>query len=419
MYQVTVQANAGGEMDTQDVTVTVTNEDELGMVTGDAAANYAENDTDAVATYTASGPDAASATWSLDGADAGDFTITGGVLAFRSTPDYENPADMGGDNVYQVTVQANAGGEMDTQDVTVTVTNEDDDGTVTLSVQPVVGIELTASVTDPDGAVTDETWQWARSEMDGTYTDIEGATEAAYTPTMDDEGKYLQAMAGYNDGVGDPPDSAMMVTAEAVVSHSSPAFAEDAATAMDVAEDAAAGDNVGDDPFTATDADGDTPAYALSGADAAAFDIDGATGQITVDATLDYETKASYTVTVEVRDNEGANGDADTEVDDTIDVTITVTNVEEAGTVTLLPAEVPQVGAAITASVTDPDNVVAGSVNLAVGQLRCRQRDLRAHHGRRHVGELHTGGWRRGQLPAGDGQLYRRVWRRYRGWDIG
>ena len=46
-------------------------------------------------------------------------------------PDFENPADMDGDRVYQVTVEADDGTYMDTQDVTVTVTNVDEQGTVT------------------------------------------------------------------------------------------------------------------------------------------------------------------------------------------------------------------------------------------------------------------------------------------------
>ena len=51
---------------------------------------------------------------------------------------------------------------------------------------------------------------------------------------------------------------------------------------------------------------------------------------------MDYETKMTYMVTVEVRDNEDGTGAADTMVDDSIEVTVTVTNVdEEMGAVTL------------------------------------------------------------------------------------
>ena len=72
----------------------------------------------------------------------GDFTITGGILNFRSAPNFEMP--MGGSdndsNIYMVTVKAAADGEMATQDVTVTVTNVEEPGTVTLMpMPPIVG----------------------------------------------------------------------------------------------------------------------------------------------------------------------------------------------------------------------------------------------------------------------------------------
>ena len=121
MYMVTVKAEAGGEMGTMDVTVTVTDETVLGL-TGDASVDYAENGMDAVATYTADG--SATVTWSLEGGDADAFTIPGGMLTFKESPNYEAPADMGMDNMYQATVKAEAGGEMDMMDVTVTVTDE-------------------------------------------------------------------------------------------------------------------------------------------------------------------------------------------------------------------------------------------------------------------------------------------------------
>ena len=97
-------------------------------ISGPARASYAENGTGGVATYTLTGTNAASATWSLEGDDAGDFTISGGMLRFMSSPDYEMPDDANGDNTYMVTVKASYGTDMDTHEVTVTVTDEDEEG---------------------------------------------------------------------------------------------------------------------------------------------------------------------------------------------------------------------------------------------------------------------------------------------------
>ena len=60
------------------------------------------------------------------GVDAARFSITnGGVLSFRSAPDYENPTDSGGNNVYNlvVTAASGTGGRESsaTQIITITV----------------------------------------------------------------------------------------------------------------------------------------------------------------------------------------------------------------------------------------------------------------------------------------------------------
>ena len=312
VYSVTVNANDGTNDASTDVTVTVTNVDELGTLTGEPSISYMENGMGAVETYTASGPDADMATWSREGDDAGVFSINNdGMLSFNASPDYEAATDADTDNAYEVTVKAAAGGEMETMAVTVTVTNEDEDGTVSLTTtRPVLGTAITASVSDLDLVDVDSvTWQWA-SSSDGMdpWTDISGATDASYTPEMADSGNYLQATASYTDGHGSGKTE-MAATDGAVSSNSAPEF--DAATAeRSVAENTAAGENVGA-PVMATDADtGDTLAYTLGGADAASFDIDAMSGQITVGAgtTLDYETKQTYSVTVTATDGDGRHG---------------------------------------------------------------------------------------------------------------
>ena len=220
-YMVTVKAEAGGEMDEIMVTVTVDNVEELGMLPGDSSHSYMENSDDAVATYTADGPMADSATWSLEGTDKGYFTIIGGMLKFKNSPNYEMPrgAAMSDTNTneYMVTVKAEAGGEMDEITVTVMVTNVNEDGTVTLMPMPLtVGTAVTASLTDPDN-VTDGTvtWQWSKfMEMDEGYTDITGATSAMYTPVAADEDYYLKATASYNDGEGSDKSASAMTASQ-------------------------------------------------------------------------------------------------------------------------------------------------------------------------------------------------------------
>ena len=213
-YMVTVTAtDPGGLSDSVDVTIKLTDEDEGPVIirgglaiSGPNSPRYAENGTDAVGTYKVSGPDAESASWTLRGDDAGDFRFnsSSGVLTFISSPNFEVPRDANTDNVYTVMLRATDGKYTDIHAITITVTNEDDAGAVSLSMStPRVGTEITASLSDPDGTTTNVRWQWAREDaVAGTYANIGGATSAAYTPERDDEGNRLRATASYTDPQG-------------------------------------------------------------------------------------------------------------------------------------------------------------------------------------------------------------------------
>ena len=87
--------------------------------------------------------------------------------------------------------------------------------------------------------------------------------------------------------------------------------------------------------FRPSDPESDMLTYSLVGVDSGSFDIDSSSGQIKTKGPLDHESPADsggdnvYDVTVQVTDGKDAGGNADTSVDDTIGVTITVTNVNE------------------------------------------------------------------------------------------
>ena len=214
-YMVTVKAEAGGEMEMVEVTVTVDDAIELGTLVGAVNVSYDEGETGDVGTYSTTGP--ATATWSLDGDDAADFSISsGGVLTFNASPDFEAPADANLDNDYEVTVKAEASGEMAMMNVTVMVDNAEEAGAVTLNpTRPSVGTAITATLADAD-IVETVSWQWASSDaMDGTFTNISGATSATYTPVAADADMWLRAMATYTDGFGSG-NIAMAVSVSAV-----------------------------------------------------------------------------------------------------------------------------------------------------------------------------------------------------------
>ena len=214
-YTIELKASDGALDDTITVTITVTDRNEAPMfgvdvvlllsIVGDSSVDYAEDSMDVVATYEARGIEADNATWSLSGADAGDFRINNaGEFTFATEPDYEAPADADTDNVYEVTIVAMAETATQEAEVTVTVTNVDETGSVILSPdQAVVGVALVADLSDPDIVVVgSEVWQWARENDDGSYEDISGATSESYTPVDGDNGRHLRVTVTYDDEEG-------------------------------------------------------------------------------------------------------------------------------------------------------------------------------------------------------------------------
>ena len=365
-YRVTLTAeDSFGASDTIMVTIMVTDMDEAPEMTGDATIEYPENGMGQVATYTAVDPERTEiVSWSLLGTDAGVFDINDGVLTFKKSPNYEMPTDVdgmdpstaaAGDNMYEVTVQAtDSTMKMGMKEVMVEVTDVDERGMVTLSARrPQREVEFTATLTDPDGDPTGDTWQWAKSRSrGGSYSDIAGADSETYTPTNADRNYYLRATAMYSDDEGSGK-SARAMSEYAVqgvpASNSAPDFTgqdEDDQTngievTRSVAENTAAGQAVGA-PVRATDANGDVLTYTLSGSnDDDLFDIDWGTGQIMTKSDLNLEDGLTdrdgvtdgmqLQVTVRATDPSGDPGVATFDADNGAEVTvmITVTDVNE------------------------------------------------------------------------------------------
>ena len=338
-------------------------ENEPPAITGDVPASFPEG-TDAtgqqlvVVTFTATDPDPdpdnRDITWSLSGPDAGDFTITGGALTFRESPNYENPVDADGDNVYEVKVAAtDADSNRGERSVEVKVVNVNEPGTVTLSaVQPRVGVSLTASLTDIDGGVSDLKWQWSRGD-----TLIEGATSDTYPPTAADLTDTLTVTATYTDAQG--ANKMTTVTAGIVAADTrnrAPVF-DDQEAERTIFENSLSGRSVDGGAVTATDPNADDVlTYKLGGPDASSFAISRADGTITVGAgtKLDFETKATYMVMVIATDSFGDSA--------SINVTIKVIDLNEDPEITgPAEAEYAENGTdpVVVFTATDPENMGA------------------------------------------------------------
>ncbi|MYJ01563.1 MAG: hypothetical protein F4102_04625, partial [Chloroflexi bacterium] len=397
VYNVTVQVRDGKNSeggsdsaidDTVAVTIEVVNVNEAPDITT-TGTNFTtisrpENTatTAVLQTYAADEPETFDAlTWTLTGPDAARFAIAdhgdGQVdLKFSAVHDYENPTDVGTDNVYNVTVQVrdskintpgNTNGNADTMtddfiNVVVTVTNVDEPGTVTITGMESGGETLTASVTDIDGTPTSVSWQWALgASASGPFAPISGATSSTYTTVAVDVNRYLRATASYTDPQGSGK-SANAVTGQIGASNNEPEFDETSPASREVPENSGGGVNVGT-PIAATDDDGDSLTYSFgTGGDEGKFTIEAGTGQIKTKAgqTFNYEgTDAVLSVSVRVSDRKDAAGNANTGIDDTISVIINLTDVNETPTIETTTTSVSvaenQTGV-LTYAADDPDN---------------------------------------------------------------
>ena len=175
---------------------------------------------------------------------------------------------------------------------------------------------ITATLDDPDEQclrITTVTWQWYRGSSPISSADNgAGTLTSSYTPATGDVGSVLRAKAMYNDGEDEDKTAqgnSYRSVRSAPQSNTAPVFPtpsgqEDANQTREVAENTPSGRNLGA-PVAASDP-GDVLTYSLSGARAAAFDINRVTGQLSTKAELDYEDDTNgnnpYIVTVTATD---------------------------------------------------------------------------------------------------------------------
>ena len=142
---------------------------------------YKENGTGPVATFDANDPDNDDLSWQVEGPDRKSFEISDeGVLSFKTSPDFENPADSNGDNEYRIsiTVEDDASPSLDDSEaVSVLVTNQNElsdiSGDAELSVQEgQTGLLEQYTVDDPED--DDITWSLTGADAANFQIDQEG-----------------------------------------------------------------------------------------------------------------------------------------------------------------------------------------------------------------------------------------------------
>ena len=189
IYDITVTASDGTNTTAaQAVAITVMDVNEAPSLTSGTAASFAENGTGTAYTVTATDPENAALTYALAGTDATLFSInaTTGAVTFATAPNFEAPADAGGNNVYDVTVTASDGTNTTAaQAVAITVTNVNEAPTLTS------GATSTATL-----AVN----QAFSNDVSGLFSDVDAGNVFSYSATGLPTGISIAATTGVISG---------------------------------------------------------------------------------------------------------------------------------------------------------------------------------------------------------------------------
>ncbi len=340
------ERNAGGSGGDGVVFIRYAAETTAPSIVSGATSNFAEN--------TATTTNAATVTLSesstitlISSSDSDSFTITivdsvSANLRFKAPPNFESPRDGNGDNAYVVVIQAiDLAGNSANLTVTITVTNVNEAPTITNSnSDPTYAIsqgENSTSIVDLDGSDVDAstTLSWSISGTDSTKFAInstsglltfvtapnfESATDA------DTNNSYI-VIATLSDGTLTDTQTITVSITNVNEAPTIGSFGGAATASYSKSEGSASLFNM-----NATDVDaGTTLTYSLSGTDSTRFSIN-ALGNLSFTAAPDFESAQDadqnndYIVIVQVSDGT---------LTDTQTLTISVTNTNEAPTITI------------------------------------------------------------------------------------
>ena len=331
-YSVTVSVSDGTDSDSIAVTIRVTDaNDAPAFIEGDSVIRFiAENTASGINignAVLATDEDGDTLTYTLGGTDVASFSIvsTTGQLRTSAPLDYET------DDFASVIVTVSDGkGGTDSITISINIRNVNE--------APVFseGDSTTRFIAENTGATEDIGIAVSATDVDDGDTlaySLGGADAASFRiastsgqlrtkATLDYETRDIYSViVSVSDDDGGTDSIAVTIRVTNV--NEVPAFSDGSSTTRSIAENTASGINIGN-AVSATDEDGDALRYWLSGTNAAAFGIVSTSGQLRTRAALDYETKTSYLVTVNVSDGKGGTDD--------ISVTIRVTDVNEAPT---------------------------------------------------------------------------------------
>ena len=297
-YTATITVSDGELSATQDITVNITNVNDVPpVISSGATFSAAENQT-AIGSVLASDAEGDDLTYAVSGSEIS--ISSSGVLSFITPPDYEAKSS------YSATVTVNDGVNSTSQDITINITNVND-------VAPVISSSATFNAAENQTAIglvsaSDAEGDDLTYTVSGSEISISSSGVLTFVSAPDYESKttYTSTVT-VSDGVNSVTQNITVnitnVNDVAPVISSSATFnAAENQTAIGTVE--------------ATDAEGDDLTYAVSGSEISIT----SSGVLSFVSAPDYESKTAYSVTITVSDGE---------LSDTQNITINISNLND------------------------------------------------------------------------------------------
>jgi hypothetical protein len=312
-YSLTLTASDGANSTSNTINISVDDVIELSIALASSSISLSETATSGTSvTTTATTTDgSATVTYSLSGTDSDKFSVSSnGTITTAASLDYETTTS------YSLTLTATDGTNTVTDNLTINITDVDLSLSASLaSAAQSEGLSTGTTIATSSNSNAEGTVTYSLTDADNKFSIDSSTGEVTLANALDYETKTSHEFTiTATDGVTTTSETFTLSVSDLKINSLAVTLANSGAA---LAESSSSGTSVGSSSIT--NPESETVSYALSGTGSSNFAVD-SSGNVTTNATLDFETAQSYSLTLTA--TAGANTTTDA-------FTVNVGNVEE------------------------------------------------------------------------------------------
>jgi hypothetical protein len=312
-YSLTLTASDGANSTSNTINISVDDVIELSIALASSSISLSETATSGTSvTTTATTTDgSATVTYSLSGTDSDKFSVSSnGTITTAASLDYETTTS------YSLTLTASDGTNTVTQNFTVSITDTNLSLSASLaSAAQSEGLSTGTTIATSSNSNAEGTVTYSLTDADNKFSIDSSTGEVTLANALDYETKTSHEFTiTATDGVTTTSETFTLSVSDLKINTLAVTLANSGAA---LAESSSSGTSVGSSSIT--NPESETVSYSLSGTGSSNFAVD-SNGDVTTNATLDFETAQSYSLTLTAT----AGGNTTTDA-----FTVNVGNVEE------------------------------------------------------------------------------------------